>query len=55
MLLLEILVCFALLNGFLPDQLICDLDVCKLGPGGSECFVLKRVLYDWFLSVWRWD
>lgn len=33
MLLLETLVCFALLNRFLPDQLtVCDLNVCKLGP-----------------------
>lgn len=54
--LLETLVCFALLNRFLPDQLtVCDLGVCKLGPGGCECFILKRVLYDWFLSVSHWD
>lgn len=56
MLLLETLVCFfALLNGFVPDQLVCDMDVCKLGAGGCERFILKRVLYDWFLIVWHWD
>lgn len=50
--LLETLVCFALLNGFLPDQFtVCDLGVSKLGPGGCECFILKRVLYEWFLPV----
>lgn len=46
---------FALLNGFVPDQLVCDIDVCKLGAGGCERFILKRVLYDWFLIVWHWD
>lgn len=41
--LMETLVCFTLLNGFLPDQLtVCDLGVCKLGPGGCECFILKK-------------
>lgn len=34
---------------------VCDLDVYKLGSGGCECFILKRVLYHWFLSVRHWD
>lgn len=49
---METLVCFALLNGLLP---VCDLHVCKLGPGGCECFILKRVLYEWFLSLLHRD